>query len=117
MSDDVTFGSILAELKLILTDESDCSVNNEQFLRCRSRVAKALRVPEPYEYEGSRIRPQDEVELGDLFDAITRTTRGLYSSGSAIDFQRKIDLEERLQWCESLLESIDETVAEYIVST
>lgn len=80
-------------------------VNKKNFLQLRSEIINAFEIGGLPEFDGQF---GDEVELGDLSDAVIHVTLSTYPQSTPLD--KLISFEERKVWCIRIIEIMDKSV-------
>lgn len=107
INDPIAFFPIVQKLENVLGYTSDIigllePVSKAKFLKIRDDIVEVFSVGEVSPFTGQY---GDEVEFGDLSDAVRETTISLYSQSTPIDML--IKFEERREWCQKVLDAMD----------
>jgi hypothetical protein len=105
------FYPMVEELELILGSPSDpmeliSLINKNEFLKMRKNIVDFFNINIECKFTG---KFGNEVELGDVSDAVRMTTFGLYPQST--DMDKYIDQNEREVWCTKILDNLDRVVA------
>jgi hypothetical protein len=86
-------------------------INKEEFLEIRGKLSEIFDIKPKNEFD-QEIDEDNELELGDISDAVLITTKSLYPPRPTRD--RVVELDEREVWFHQIIEAIDSVaVSEY----
>lgn len=101
------FFPMVEALEVIINSESDIMelirlINKNEFNKLRASVIECFDIKTNSKFQG---KFGNEVEFGDISDAIRSTTFALYPQST--DMLKDIDENERKIWCEKILAEMD----------
>ena len=83
-------------------------INENEFIQLRNQIIDLFDISIENHFTG---KFGEEVEFGDVSDAVRETTFALYPQST--DIQKYIDPDERKIWCEKILETMDAAALYY----
>lgn len=107
------FYPLVMELENVLGSTVDIMelislINREQFNELRERIVSTFQVGDIEPYSGEI---GDQVEFGDISDAVRATTFSLYPQSTPSE--KLIGREERHEWCNKILSAMDSAAEFY----
>ena len=107
------FYPMVESLELILGSTSDLielikPIDRATFLQLRAQIIDLFNVEINSEFTGEF---GEEVEFGDVSDAVRETTFSLYPQST--DMLKPISYDERLIWCKQIIEKMDAAANRY----
>lgn len=85
-------------------------INKKEFLKLREKIINFFEVDIDKPFSG---KFGEEVEFGDVSDAVRETTFSLYPADADVDLYRYIKQDERKVWCEKIVERMDAAAIYY----
>ena len=104
---DLEFYPIVQELEEVLNSATKTLdlirlIDEQEFLQLRTKIISVFSIGEMYPVSGEF---GEEVEFGDVSDAVRATTFSLYPQDTEMD--KPIGIGERKEWCKKMLETMD----------
>lgn len=113
MKQTIAFFTLVQDLQTILGNTNDVMslidlINKQQFLDLRSKIVNAFDIGEVAPFEGDF---GENVELGDVSDAVIGVTLEMYPKETPLDLP--LDITARKEWCHKILEALDGAAVYY----